>query len=496
MTLAAATVPSVDLVALAPEILLTLTLCAVLVLDLLVFGDDRKWMAMPVSAAGVLATLVAVIALAYGPERTTLGGMFVVDDFALVFKGLFCVSAFFVFLISHDYLQRDRIHQGEYYFLTLSALLGMLTIASSRDLIAIFVSLELISAPAFVLAGLRKGDVKSNEAALKFFLFGVLSTAVMLFGMSLVYGATGSTDLAEIAVRLEGATAPGRSLAVLSIFFVIVGFAFKISAFPFQWWVPDTYEGAPVPVAAFLSVASKTGGFVGLLLIMFIGFIPLADIWRPFLGIVAVMTMTFGNLVALQQRHIVRLLAYSSIGQAGYMLLPLGIASPTNAAVNQDALLASVLYLMIYTFMETGAFAAVIAYGRENGGYFVSDYDGLSSRNIGLALAMGIFLLSLAGIPFFAGWAAKFFVFRAVMGGGGVWLGAAMAVNTVIALFYYAAIVRRMFLAKPSPDLSGPIQVPLPVRLAIGVSAVAVLVVGILPELFARMASLSTFAAR
>jgi NADH-quinone oxidoreductase subunit N len=493
MTLAAAAplAPSVDLFALAPEVILTATLCVVLLVDL-VLPDDRKWFAMPLSAAGVLATLAATVALAYGPPRTTLGGMFVVDDFALLFKGLFCVSAFLVFLISHDYLQRDRIHQGEYYFLMLAALLGMLTIASSRDLIAIFVSLELISAPAFVLAGLRKGDVKSNEAALKFFLFGVLSTAVMLFGMSLVFGITGTTDLAEIAGRLQTGPQPVRSLAILSVFFVIVGFAFKVSAFPFQWWVPDTYEGAPVPVAAFLSVASKTGGFVGLLQIMFIAFIGLADVWRPFLAIVAVLTMTFGNLVALQQRHIVRLLAYSSIGQAGYMLLPLGVATATNPAVNHDAFLAAVVYLMIYTFMETGAFAVVIAYGRQGGGYFVSDYDGLAQRSLGLAVSMAVFLLSLAGIPFFAGWAAKFFVFRAVVGGGGIWLGAAMAINTVIALFYYAAVVRRMFFADPSADLTGAIDAPMGVRTAIGLSAVAVVVVGILPELFAHIAQLST----
>jgi NADH-quinone oxidoreductase subunit N len=487
----AVTSVQVDLVALLPELLLTATLCAVLLVDL-VLPNDRKWLAMPLSAAGVMATLGAVVVLANGPTRTSFDGMFVVDQFALLFKGVFCLSAILVLLISHDYLQRDRIHQGEYYFLTLCSLLGMLTIASSRDLIAIFVSLELISAPAFVLAGLRKGDVRSNEAALKFFLFGVLSTAVMLFGMSLVFGIAGTTDLAGIAGALEGGSAPVRSLAVLSIFFVIVGFAFKISAFPFQWWVPDTYEGAPVPVAAFLSVASKTGGFVGLLQIMFIAFIGLADVWRPFLAIVAVLTMTFGNIVALQQRHIVRLLAYSSIGQAGYMLLPLGVASATNPAVNHDAFLATVMYLMIYVFMETGAFSAVIAYGRQGGGYFISDYDGLAHRSFGLAVAMGVFLLSLAGIPFLAGWAAKFFVFRAVVSGGGFWLAAAMAINTVIALFYYAAVVRRMFFAQPLPDFTGTIESPLAVRAAMAVSVVAIVVVGILPELFARVADLST----
>ncbi|MCA1839840.1 MAG: NADH-quinone oxidoreductase subunit N, partial [Actinobacteria bacterium] len=308
----------VDFLALAPELVLTAALCAVLTLDLFL-PKAKKWLAMPAAFAGVVATLVALLALwKTGVPRTTLGGMFVVDHFALLFKAVFCVAALIVFAISHDYLMDDDIHQGEYYTMMLSSLLGMLTIASSRDLIPIFVALELISVPAFILAGLRKKDLRSNEAALKFFLFGVLSTTIMLYGMSLVYGMTGTTSLVGIATFLSS-HASYDAMAVLSVFFIIVGFGFKVSAFPFQWWVPDTYEGSPVPVAAFLSVASKTAGFVGLLQIMFIAFKDLADIWRPFIAILAVLTMTFGNLVAMQQKNLIRMLAYSSIGQAGYI---------------------------------------------------------------------------------------------------------------------------------------------------------------------------------
>ncbi|HEX9315201.1 MAG TPA: proton-conducting transporter membrane subunit, partial [Actinomycetota bacterium] len=222
----------IDYAAVAPELVLTGALCAVLVVDL-VLPEDRKGLIMPVSLLGVAGTLVALLALAGGPVRTTLGGMFVVDPFAVTLKILFCVAALLTLAMSYDYLRRDGIHQGEFYFLLLCSLLGMLTIASSRDLLPIFVSLELVSVPAFVLAGLRKIDVKSNEAALKFFLFSILSTAVMLFGMSLIYGITGTTNLAEIALRLA-ATPVLRSIAVLSVFFVVVGFGFKISAFPFQ----------------------------------------------------------------------------------------------------------------------------------------------------------------------------------------------------------------------------------------------------------------------
>ncbi|MGH9194550.1 MAG: NADH-quinone oxidoreductase subunit N, partial [Acidimicrobiia bacterium] len=388
--------PSVDYIALAPELILIAAICGVLIADLML-PPRLAWLAMPISFAGVAATLAAVLYLAGDPVHRTLGGMFVVDPFAILFKLIFCLAALFVFAISYDYLKDDEIHQGEYYLLLLSSLLGMLTIASSRDLIAIFVALETISIPAFVLAGIRKNDLKSNEASLKFFLFGVLSSALMLYGMSLVYGVTGATNLSEIAVRL-GESPPLEGLAILAVFFVVVGFGFKVSAFPFQWWVPDTYEGSPVPVAAFLSVASKTAGFVGLIQIMFVAFQDLADIWRPFIALVSVFTMTFGNLVALQQKHIIRLLAYSSIGQAGYIILPLGLISATDSALNEQALVASAIYLLIYAFMETGAFACAIAYGKRGGGYMIEDYSGAWYRSPGLAFSMTVFLLSLAGV--------------------------------------------------------------------------------------------------
>lgn len=480
--------------AIAPELVVVAAAAVVLLLDLLL-PAERKWLVMPVSLLGVLGALGAVLPLA-GKRVATLGGMFVIDEFAILFKVVFCLAALLVFAISHDYLKGDRIQTGEYYFLILSSLLGMLVIASSRDLIAIFVAIETISIPTFILAGLRKGDLKSNEASLKFFLFGVLSSALMLYGMSLIYGMTGTTNLARIATALEQNPA-SPELTILSIFFIIVGFGFKVSAFPFQWWVPDTYEGAPVPIAAFLSVASKTAGFVGLLLIMFIAFGGLADVWRPFLAIVAGLTMTFGNLVALRQRHIIRLLAYSSIGQAGYILVPLGLISVGNPEVNRQALTGAIVYLLIYAFMETGAFAAAVAHGKRGGGYFVSDYAGLFKTTPALALAMTTFLFSLAGVPFFAGWAAKLYVFKAAMGaaeagiGGAGILAAVMAVNTVIAVFYYAAVARQMFFESPEEG-ARPILLPPLLRTAILVPAIVVLVVGILPEIFAGLADASS----
>lgn len=477
----------VDYVALAPELILAGLVCVVLLADL-ALPEDRKWLVMPVSFIGVLATLAAVLNLVAGPARVTLGGMFVVDSFAILFKIIFCLAALLVFALSHDYLRDDTIRQGEYYLMLLASLLGMLVIASSRDLVAIFVALETISIPAFILAGLRKSDLRSNEAALKFFLFSVLSSALMLYGMSLMYGVTGTTSLAGIAAVLQ-AQPPLPSVAILSIFLVVVGFGFKISAFPFQWWVPDTYEGSPVPVAAFLSVASKTAGFAGLFQIMMIGFISLADEWRPFIAILAALTMTFGNLVALQQNHIIRLLAYSSIGQAGYILLPLGLISATNAATNQEALSAAIVYLLVYAFMETGAFAVATVCGKKGVGYFISDYAGLFRRSPGLALAMTMFLLSLAGMVPLAGWFAKFVVFKAAINAGAAGLAAVMALNTVIALFYYVRVAVEMAFKAPVEEAEVKLP-PLP-GTAIAVTAAVVLVIGVLPDFFARLAGAS-----
>lgn len=474
-----------DLVAFLPEIILTVAVCSVLVLDLFV-PRERRWLAFPVSVVGVLATLAAVLTL-HGQELTTLEGMWVVDQFAIVFKVILCVAALLVLAVSHGYLtDDDEIHQGEYYTMMLASLLGMLAIASSRDLIAIFVALELISMPSFVLAGIRKRDLRSNEAALKFFLFGVLSSALTLFGMSIIYGLTGATNLSEISASLAGQT-DLHEIGLLAILFLLAGFGFKISAFPFHFWVPDTYEGSLVPVAAFLSVASKTAGFAALLQVMFVGLIELAHLWAPIFAVLGVVTMTYGNLVALQQKQIVRMLAYSSIAQAGYIMVPLGVASATNVALNTQIMFAAVGYLIVYAFMETGAFAAATAYGRRGGGYKVDDYAGLFSRSPVLALAMTAFLLSLAGIFPFAGWWAKFVVFQALIEGGGIWMAVIMALNVVIGLFFYAAVVKRMFF--DTSEKTTAVRMPLVLAGAIAVTAVVVVVGGALPDLFGRFAT-------
>jgi NADH-quinone oxidoreductase subunit N len=481
---------AIDLHAALPEIVLTSAIMLVLFVDLFLPDRLKVWNGL-IAMAGVLGSVVALITLV-GERRSTFGGMFVLDGYALLFKFLFMSIAVIVILISVNYLDETvRSSQGEFYFLLLTSFLGMMLMASARDLLMLFVSLELVSAPGFLVAGFRKKDARSNEAAVKFFLFGVLSTAVMLFGMSMIYGITRSTNLVEIAGALKNTG--HDSLVAASILLIIAGFGFKVSAVPFHFWAPDTYEGSPIPVAAFLSVASKAAGFAGLLSLMFVGFIHQTEVWAPGFAIMAVLTMTIGNVVALQQSNIVRLLAYSSIAQAGYMLLPFAVVSGAGQSVLRDAFSAALIYILIYSFMNVGAFAVVIAVSRKQPSNLISDYDGLVQREPGLAIAMVFFLVSLAGIPPMAGFWAKFFVFSSAIHGDAAWLGAVMVVNSIIGAYYYVTVASRMIL-RPAEDTSR-IGVPFPIVVAIALAVIVVVAVGLYPNFFAHFTPRSTLIA-
>jgi NADH-quinone oxidoreductase subunit N len=480
----------IDYHAILPELILSGTILLVLVADAFL-APRRKWLVMPLGLAGVLATLVAVLTL-LGEERSTFDGMFVVDDFAVLFKTFFLSVALIVLMVSLRYFREGRFYQGEYYFLLLTSFLGCLLMPSSRDLLMLFISLELVSAPGFLIAAFRKSDPRSNEAGIKFFLFGVLSTAVMLFGMSLVYGATGTLNLAEIGATLSVALPQGQEPLVLAaILFIVAGFAFKVSAVPFQFWAPDTYEGAPVPVAAFLATASKAAGFAGLLQLMFVAFPNQHEFWAPIFAVLSIATMTIGNFVALHQRQVVRLLAYSSIAQAGYMLLPFALVSQ-NRVVNEDAFAAAVTYILIYAIMTLGAFAVVIALTQESRGLLISDFAGLGRRSGVIAVAMTVFMVSLAGIPPTAGFWAKFVVFKAAIeyGGIGTALAVVMLVNSVISIYYYLAVPRQMLFVEPEHDR--PLASPRLVTAVTVLATVVVVAVGVWPELLARFPPLST----
>ena len=497
---------TIDYYAILPELILGGAALLVLIVDLFL-PRERKWLAMPLSLFGVLGSLAATLTfvgqvsgtaaratfcmlpvdIAGAPTVAATGGgcSFVVDNFAVLFKVIFLVTAVVVLLLSLNYFEEGRYYQGEYYFLLLVSFFGMLTISSSRDLIMLFISLELVSVPGFVIAGFRKTDSRSTESAIKFFLIGVLATAVMLFGMSLVYGLTGSLQLEQIAARL--ATDARTPAALGAVGLVITGFAFKVSAAPFHFWAPDTYQGAPVPVAAFLSVASKAAGFTGLMAVCFIGFAPYADVWGPLLAVLAVITMTLGNLVAIQQRHMVRLLAYSSVAQAGYMLVPFGVAAASGGREDLSGAFAATLsYIAIYAVMNLGVFACVIAVARRTPRNLVADYRGLVKTSPVLAVVLAFFLFCLAGAPpGVAGLFAKFVVFRAAVDGEVVWLAVVMAVNTVIAAYYYLKLAFNLFAGLGEPAGEEPLdrtRIPAPVVAAIGVTAVAALVLSVWPQ--------------
>jgi NADH-quinone oxidoreductase subunit N len=478
---------SIDLHAALPEIILASALLLILCVDLFLPDEHKKWNSL-LAMLGVLGSLIALGTLV-GERKTTFAGMFVIDAYALLFKFLFLTIAAIVILISIDYLDENtRTAQGEFYFLLLSSFLGMLLMASSRDMVMLFVALELVSAPGFLVAGFRKRDARSNEAAVKFFLFGVLSTAIMLFGMSLIYGVTRATNLTEIANALQ--SAGDDPIVVASILLILAGFGFKVSAVPFHFWAPDTYEGSPIPVAAFLSVASKAAGFAGMLSLMFVGFVHQAESWAPGFAIMCILTMTIGNVVAMQQANIVRLLAYSSIAQAGYILLPFAVVQGGSPDVLREAFGAALTYILIYSFMNIGAFAVVIAVARKQPSNLIQDYEGLARREPGLAAAMLFFLLSLAGIPPLAGFWAKFFVFSAAIDGDAAWLAAVMVVNSVIGLYYYLSVGSRMYL-RPAAD-SSPVGVTYPVAVAIVLALIVVVAVGIFPDFFNHFSPRST----
>ena len=473
--------PAIDWHAVAPELTLLAFGALVTVMDIVWLERGRR-LTSSVASIALLVTMIPIITLALdGEDRVMFGGAFVVDNYALVMKAMFLLAGYVVVLLSTNYVAEGDYWENEYYGLLLSSILGMVLMASARDLITVFVALELLSIPAYMLATWRKRDLKSNEAGLKYYLMGVFASAIMLYGMSLLYGGAGSTLLTDInaAVSVDGSPS---AIVVMGVIFVIIGFAFKVSAFPFHTWAPDTYEGAPTPVTAFLSVASKAAGFVALLNLLFVGFFGRDDVYEPLIWILAAASMTVGNLIALRQTNLVRMLAYSGVAQAGYMLAPLAVASD----VDDAALTATVTYLLVYAAMNLGAFAIVLAVARKTRSAEIDSFKGLFGYAPGLTIAMTVFLFSLAGIPPLGGWWAKFRVMEAVIdaeSASGVVLGVFVAVNSVIALYYYARIGLGMW-AEDAPDGdTTPIRVPASLVSALAITVALTIAFGVYPPL-------------
>ncbi|MSZ31745.1 MAG: NADH-quinone oxidoreductase subunit NuoN [Actinobacteria bacterium] len=449
-------------------------------LDLFV-ADAKKWILTPLASFIVLGAFIPVLTLALsdGGVRSLFDDRYMVDNFSLVMKGLFLLSGYVVILLTADHLREGDYYQGEYWFLLLTSLLGMVMMASSRDLVSIFVSLELLSIPAYMMAAWRKRDLRSNEAGIKYYLLGVFASALMLYGMSLLYGISGSTKLVEISKYLGTDLTSVRALAV---FFIVVGFAFKVSAVPFHTWAPDTYQGAPTPVTAFLSVASKAAGFVALVTVIFVGFPGSHDVWQPVFWVLSAITMTVGNVLALKQTNIVRMLAYSSVAQGGFILMPLAVAGIDGVA--NSALRAIVTYLLVYAATNLGVFAVVMVVARKTRSGEISSYGGLFSYAPGIATLMTMFMASLAGIPPFGGWFGKFAAFQSLVSAGTTWayaLAIIGGINSAVAFGYYGKILREMWM-KPVPDGdTTPVTVYSSLSVALVITSVATLVLGTFP---------------
>ncbi|WP_438828948.1 NADH-quinone oxidoreductase subunit N [Streptomyces gottesmaniae] len=508
-TLAESVVQSVDWLAIAPPTVAAVVGLAVLVADL--FTDDRRKALLGwASVAGLAVSLLALVPLLDADRATfCLTGdpdvcSYTADRFTLVVQFLVLGGALLAALLSMTALKDDRknLPEGEFWFLLLSSAAGAALLPASRDLATLVVALEVASLPAFALVGIRQGDRRSSEAALKFFLSSVTATAVSLLGISFVYATTGTLYLTEIADRIQDVDGQLHTLTQAGVVLTLIGFAFKTAAVPFHFWVPDTYVGAPLPVAAYLSVVGKAVGFSGLILVTVVALPSYADVWGPAVAVLAALTMTVGNVGALAQRSTraysaVRLLAWSSVGQAGYLLVPIAAAAyADDTADAEKAVGSTVAYALMYAAVNLGAFAVAALVGRTKSLNRLSDYRGLYASSPLSALLLAFFLLCLAGLPpGIIGLFAKVTVFSAAVDAGLGWLAVVMAVNVVIALFYYLQWTALLFRA-PQGDTGGapePHRVPAPLTLALALTGVVGIALSGAPQLVLRFADIGLF---
>jgi NADH-quinone oxidoreductase subunit N len=474
---------TIDWQLLMPELLIVCTFLFVLVFDL--FDSFQKtFLAWLTIAGSATALYISVQMLRVGAVGTEFNNMIQVDEYSLFFNVIFLVSTILVVLISISYLGRNDKRQGEYYLLILLATLGMMLMASGNELIIVFLGLELMSLSLYVLASYFRGSMVSSEAGMKYLLLGAFASGFFLYGIALIYGGAGTTSIPQIADAL---TADVKSpLLLAGMFLLIVGFGFKVALVPFHQWAPDVYEGAPTSIAAFISAGPKAAGFAAFLRIFMVALQDLQSEWIVAVTILAALTMTVGNLVAIAQQNIKRMLAYSSIAHAGYVLVGL-------AAANKDGVSSAMLYLFIYCVMNIGAFGAVILARTEDGeSLTISGYAGLGFKKPFLALFMTIMLLSLAGFPPTAGFVGKFYIFRSAIQSGQIWLVIIGAINTAISAFYYLRVVVTMYMREPEEELDF-LAYPRTLVIALLIAAIGVFLIGILPSYFLNPAQISTF---
>ena len=471
-----------DFAALTPEFVLSGVAIIVLLADAFI-PKARHGMIAWISLAGL--ALTAVVLLPYASEHTTAArGMIAVDAFGTFFQFLFLFAAGLTILMSPRYLQVEGARPGTYYFLVLTATLGMMFMASGLDLVTIFIGLETMAISFYILAGFIKPNRRSNEAAVKYFLLGTFSLGLLLYGISILYGLTATTNLRQIATLLAGEN--HHPWLPLGVILVVAGIGFKIAAVPFHMWAPDVYEGAPTPITAFLSVGSKAASFAMLFRIFFEGLPAVNDQWGLLFYALAILTMTIGNIAALTQSNIKRLLAYSSIAHAGYLLVAIVAAT----RVPQTGIKAALVYLVVYAFMQFGAFAVVTLLRRHDViGEELKDLSGLFQRSPLAGSAMLLFMLSLGGIPPTAGFMGKFWLFSAAIDSGYVWLAVIGVLNSAISLYYYVRVVVFMYV-KTEVSGSQPESSPA-LSIALAVAVAATLVLGVYPRLLFEAAEAS-----
>ena len=466
-----------------PDIILSLVGIFILVAGPFVSKAKQSSLGL-IGLVGVIAASLATANLV-GNDGNYFSGMIIVDHFSIFFRFTFLLISGLTILSSLDYLKRQNLNLSEYYSLILFATVGMNLMAASNELIMVFLGLETLSISSYILLGVKRTDPKSNESALKYFLLGSFSSAFLLYGIALAYGATKTTNLEFIAKRILSGSADMR-LIYVAMALMFVGFGFKVATVPFHVWTPDVYEGAPTPITAFMSVGPKAAGFAIFMRVFWVALPTTYEKWVTPIWVSAVLTMTLGNVVAIVQNNIKRMLAYSSIAHAGYILVAF-------ASGRDDGVAAVLFYTLAYAFMNIGAFTIVALISRENERKInLDDYAGIGFRQPLLAASLSLFLLSLAGIPLTAGFAGKFFIFRAAIESHFIWLAIVGVINSVVSVYYYSRIIVIMYM-KESPEEYVPVSISPGTGLVLCLATFGILQLGIYPDLLISLARVSVF---
>jgi len=466
------TLPEIRLIAILPEIILGIMACALFVID--PFVPSEKKSQIGYFAVGALVLSGLSIFFLFGESISTFSGMISLDAYALFFKVLFLLTAVVVILMSIRYIQIERINLGEYYGLILFATIGMMLMPSATDMLSFYLTLELMSMSFYVLIAFMRKDQKAIESGIKYFLTGVFASGIILYGIAFLYGATGTTNLSEIAAFIQANEITSSPSLSMSFVLLVTGFGFKIASVPFHMWAPDVYEGSPTPITAYLSAGSKAAAFSVMLRVFIEAFSLSTGNWWPILWVIAVLTMTLGNLVALVQTNIKRMLAYSSIAHSGYIMIGLISASETGYA-------AILIYLVGYVFMTLGAFILIVLLCSRNlKGDQISDFKGIGRTNPMVALTFMLFALSLIGIPPTGGFVGKLYLFNAAIQGKFYWLAIIGILNSTVSLYYYFKVVRVMYMDEPAETTA--LSFSPSIKIALGITAFATLFLGLYPE--------------